>query len=83
MVRELLEQAYEEEKQKSVIVKKCTRIYHEILKGKDEELYNHLLNNQVTPELQLMRWLRCVLTREFEIDLVLQYWDYILGGVYL
>lgn len=47
------------------------------------ELYDHLMRNQVTPELQLMRWLRCVLSREFEPDATLQLWDYILGGVYL
>ena len=44
-IRELLEEAYEEEKQKSVIVKKCSRIYHEILKGRDEQLYAHLMAN--------------------------------------
>ena len=30
-LRDQLEKAYEEEKAKSVIVKKCARIYHEIL----------------------------------------------------
>ena len=35
----------------------------------------------MTPELQLMRWLRCVLSREFEIGIALTYWDYIFGGV--
>jgi len=83
MIREQLEQAYEEEKAKSVIVKKCTRIYHELLKGRDKILYEHLMNNQVSPELQLMRWLRCVLTREFDTDTVLIHWDFILGGAYL
>ena len=83
MVRELLEKAYEEEKAKSVIGKKCSRIYHELLKGRDPELYDHLMLNQVSPELQLMRWLRCVLTREFDLTTTLYYWDFILGGVYV
>jgi hypothetical protein len=39
--------------------------------------------NQVSPELQLMRWLRCVLSREFDIDSTLLFWDYIIGGVYV
>ena len=83
IIREKLEKAYEEEKQKSVIVKKCSRIYHEILKSQDERLYKHLMDNQVSPELQLMRWLRCVLSREFCVDSTLHFWDFILGGVYL
>lgn len=45
MIRELLEKAYEEEKAKSVIVKKCSRIYNTLLKGRDEELYDHLMEN--------------------------------------
>lgn len=30
-----------------------------------------------------MRWLRCMLSREFEIDTTLLLWDYVLGGVFL
>lgn len=47
------------------------------------ELYDHLMTAQISPELQLMRWLRCALSREFEPDATLQLWDYILGGLYL
>lgn len=28
-----------------------------------------------------MRWLRCVLSREFEIKQTLIFWDYIFGGI--
>lgn len=82
-MREKLEIAYEEEKQKSALILRCSRIYHDFLCKKDRELYNHLMSMQVSPELHLMRWLRCVLSREFEIENVLIYWDYMLGGVYL
>lgn len=71
VIRERLEQAYEDEKAKSVISKKCQRIYHDILKSQDSELYEHLMANQVSPELQLMRWLRCVLSREFPAEMAL------------
>jgi ferritin len=50
-VRELLEKAYEEEKSKSIISKKSNRIYNELLKSRDEELFDHLVTNQVSPEL--------------------------------
>lgn len=62
-------------------MKKCNRIYREFLKGIDNHLYSHLMSNQVSPELQLMRWLRCVLSREFKIEITLVYWDYILAGI--
>ena len=59
------------------------RIYNEILKSEDNELWNHLINtNQISPELQLMRWLRCILSREFSIEVTLQLWEFILVGVY-
>ena len=28
-----------------------------------------------------MRWLRCVLSREFKIESTLMYWDFIFGGI--
>ena len=40
------------------------------------------MENQISPELSLMRWLRCVLSREFTEEITLNYWDYLLGGVY-
>jgi hypothetical protein len=37
----------------------------------------------MAPEMQLMRWIRCMLAREFEdIDVTLTCWDFILGGAY-
>ena len=62
-------------------MKKCNRIYHEFLKNIDVRLYQHLMRNQVSPELQLMRWLRCILSREFDIKNTLIFWDYIFGGI--
>lgn len=29
-----------------------------------------------------MRWLRCVLSREFDVKITIDYWDYIIGGVF-
>jgi Spy/CpxP family protein refolding chaperone len=44
-IRAKLEKAYETEKSKSVIMKKCNRIYHEFLKTIDGKLYSHLMDN--------------------------------------
>ena len=66
MVKDRFDQRCEEEKMKSVIVRRCNRIYDNIIKQECEELYNHLIvENQMSPELQLMRWLKCMLAREF------------------
>ena len=82
IMREKLEAAYEEEKLRSALIQRCYRIYHDFLQAKDEELYNHLINNQVNPELHLMRWLRCMLSREFDVKICIDYWDYIITGVF-
>ena len=65
------------------MVQRCQRVYDLILKSEEPELYNHLIvTSQMSPELQLMRWFRCALSREFTPDVTLECWDFILGGVY-
>mmetsp|Transcript_26430 Transcript_26430/g.19813 ORF Transcript_26430/g.19813 Transcript_26430/m.19813 type:complete len:142 (-) Transcript_26430:660-1085(-) len=80
-IRNTLEKAYEQEKSKSMIMKRCSRIYHEFLKNVDSRLYSHLMSLQLSPDLQLMRWLRCVLTREFKLEFALTLWDFIFSGL--
>ena len=79
--RKELEQAYEREKQKSVISRRCTRIYTNHLKSLEPHLHQHLTENEVVPELHLTRWLRCMLSREFELETSLKMWDFILSGI--
>lgn len=43
-------------------------------------MYNHLRTNEVIPELHLTRWLRCLLSREYEIQSCLLVWDFIFSG---
>ena len=43
LVRERLEIAYEDEKQKSALILRCSRIYHEFLCKQDRLLYEHLM----------------------------------------
>ena len=84
LFKERFEEKCEEEKAKSVIVRRCNRIYDSIIKDECEELYDHLIvENQMSPELQLMRWLKCMLAREFNEQSSLQCWDFILGGMFL
>ena len=79
--RRELEQAYEREKSKSVISKRCTRIYEEHLKRLEPHLYSHLMANEIAPELHLTRWLRCMMSREFSLETSLKIWDFIFSGI--
>lgn len=83
-LKDKLEAAYEREKRASYLFKKSNRIYHQILKAEDVALWDHLVNKcEMAPEMQLMRWIRCMLAREFDpIDVTLTCWDFILGGAY-
>lgn len=82
-VKKRLEKACEEERQKSVIVNRSLRIYEEIIRSESDQLYKHLvIVNQMNPELQLMRWLKCMLAREFTEFYSLNCWDFILGGMF-
>ena len=76
-----MEQAYEREKQKSVISKRCTRIYEEHLTKLEPNLHKHLMENEVAPELHLTRWLRCIMSREFCLETTLKMWDFIFSGI--
>ena len=44
----------------------------------DRQLYEHLAGNDIAPEVHLTRWLRCMLTREFQLDDLLKVWDFIM-----
>lgn len=80
-VRKDLEKAYDSEKSKSVISKRCSRIYDEELRYVEKELLLHLKEEEVPAELHLTRWLRCVMSREFDVESTLVIWDYIFAGV--
>jgi hypothetical protein len=79
--RKKIEQIYDDERKRSAVMRRCNRIYHHFLKNSDSEIYKHLVSVKLDPELQLMRWLRCILSREFNIDITVCLWDYIFAGV--
>ena len=58
------------------------KIYDTYLKTVNKRLHSHLKTNEVIPELHLTRWLRCVLSREFNIENCFLAWDYIFCGVH-
>ena len=50
-------------------------IYKEKLKLIDSKLFNHLKRINVKCNYFMHRWLKCIFTREFELDEVLSLWD--------
>lgn len=79
--RQRIEEIFEAERKKSAVLKRCNRMYHQFLKRVDEDLYVHMINVKLDPELQMMRWLRCILSREFTPDETLVLWDYLFSGI--
>lgn len=59
----------------SYILKRCHRIHHRLLFTVDTELYRYLEQQKIEPQIYLQRWLRCVLTREFNFAETLVLWD--------
>jgi hypothetical protein len=60
------------------LIERCTVIYDRYLMCVDRQLYEHLAGNDIAPEVHLTRWLRCMLTREFQLDDLLKVWDFIM-----
>ena len=57
------------------INKRTSFIYKEMLKFYDEELYEHLLNLKIDCTTFMLRWLRCLFSREFSHKITMQLWD--------
>ncbi|KAK2198221.1 bifunctional Rab-GTPase-TBC domain superfamily/Rab-GTPase-TBC domain [Babesia duncani] len=62
---------------------RCHLIFHVILKEYDEALYTHLKELEIEPHLFLMRWIRLLFTREFNVNESLSLWDYIFADNFI
>ncbi|VWU53113.1 GTPase-activating protein, putative, partial [Hepatocystis sp. ex Piliocolobus tephrosceles] len=67
---------------KTVLLQKCTYVFHKLLKNSDKQLYNHLISLSIEPQIFLLRWIRLFFCREFQIDDTLILWDSIFAGSY-
>lgn len=52
----------------SEMIRRCHYVYHRVLQATDPELYHHILRFKFEPQLFLVRWLRCLLSREFLLN---------------
>lgn len=67
----------------SHILRRSHKIHHNLLKLSDPEIYNYLEKQKIEPQMYLQRWLRCMLTREFNLMDSLIIWDAIFASYYL
>eukprot|EP00828_Plagiopyla_frontata_P021347 TRINITY_DN2788_c0_g1_i4.p1 TRINITY_DN2788_c0_g1~~TRINITY_DN2788_c0_g1_i4.p1 ORF type:complete len:183 (-),score=32.20 TRINITY_DN2788_c0_g1_i4:299-847(-) len=45
------------------------------LENIDKELYTHLKGLDIEPQIFILRWIRCLVTREFHFQDALMFWD--------
>ncbi|BAM42281.1 uncharacterized protein TOT_040000650 [Theileria orientalis strain Shintoku] len=64
------------------IIARCNHIYNDLLKECDFVLYAHLKNIELEPHLFLIRWIRLIFSREFNVNETLNLWDFLLSDYY-
>ncbi|GAW82354.1 hypothetical protein, conserved [Plasmodium gonderi] len=68
---------------KTVLLHKCTYIFHKLLKNLDKLMYNHLISLSIEPQIFLLRWIRLFYCREFQIGDTVILWDNFFSDCYL
>lgn len=64
-----------------IFTNKMSEIVQNLLKKKDEQLWNHISSQDLTFNQIMFRWLLCLYVREFSTSTVISLWDsYILEG---
>ncbi|CAG9313115.1 TBC1D5_2 [Blepharisma stoltei] len=61
------------------MVRRSHYIFHRILSVTDQELYLHIQKSKYDPQLFFVRWLRCLISREFTLNQTLLIWDAMLA----
>lgn len=67
----------------SKILKRCHRVHHRLLQALDKQLYNYIESQKIEPQIYLQRWIRCMLTREFNLSNTLILWDCMFAYVHV
>ncbi|CAK93390.1 unnamed protein product (macronuclear) [Paramecium tetraurelia] len=72
-----------QKKQQLIIQNRIQKIYDQQLKIIDITLFKHLKVQDVELSVFLVRWIRCMFTREFHVEDSLKVWDAIFYDYYL
>lgn len=68
------------EASKTDLKRRSSEIFNEQLRVVDPFLYQHLVSQGLEPELILIKMLKCLVSREFEMCALFPAWDYMLCG---
>ena len=77
---DLVNQDKSQEQNVSSILRRCHKVHHQLLQSTDKELFNHIENRKTEPQMYLQRWLRCMLSREFNLADTLELWDAVFAN---
>lgn len=80
---DLVNQDKSQEQSASSILRRCHKVHHQLLQNTDRDLFNHIENKKIEPQMYLQRWLRCMLCREFNLADTLELWDAIFANYFL
>ena len=64
----------------SPLLERCDKIF-DLLCQKDQRLHKHLVMNDISPNLFLVRWIRLWFSREFSFASTILVWDFILNHI--
>lgn len=64
----------------SPILQRCEKVF-DLLAQRDARLHKHLVTNDISPNLFLVRWLRLMFIREYGFSNIMRVWDFILQHV--
>ncbi|CDJ33062.1 uncharacterized protein EMH_0050460 [Eimeria mitis] len=67
----------------SAVLHRCNMVFDSVLCKADPDVYLHLNELGVEPQLFLLRWLRLLFSREFHIEDTLLIWDALLADAWL
>lgn len=64
----------------SPLLERCDKIF-DMLRQKDARLHKHLIMNDISPNLFLLRWVRLLFSREFSFSNTLLLWDFLFANL--
>jgi len=67
--------------QKTQLKKRANKIVNHFLKGIEPSIYTSIHENEIQPEMFLLKWLRVLFTREFDLNSLLYVWDFIFASI--
>ena len=71
----------EEDASRTALRKRCFKITNHLMRLVDSDLHAHLQEVEFIPELSLLKWLRVLFSREFNLESTLTIWDYIFSDI--